>query len=194
MTPRNGCLKSDFTKSGPFMSKQRSLTWPQQIESVYRDQGRELWALFYAQCGDAESAYDALQEAFVRLHEQNGHSIQNCRAWLLRVGRNWLRDRARRQRIAARPVEHLEHIAGNHPEPPADLAKAELHHQVRTGLSELKEGDREVLVLRYSLNWSSHRIAEVLSTTASAVDMRLSRARKRLKEILEKAGVHHEHE
>ena len=173
------------------MAKQRSTGRPDEIEAVYNELSRELWALFYAQCGDAESAYDALQEAFVRLHEQNGHSIQNCRAWLLRVGRNWLRDRARRQRIAARPVEH---IAGNHPEPPADLAKAELHHQVRTGLSELKEGDREVLVLRYSLNWSSHRIAEVLSTTASAVDMRLSRARKRLKEILEKAGVHHEHE
>ena len=173
------------------MSNERPPEWPQEIELLYRNQGRELWALFYAQCSDAESAYDALQESFTRLHEHNGESIQNHRAWLLRVGRNWLRDVARRKRVAAKPTEHLEHIVGEEQGPENNLVLQELNDQVREMVSQLKEGDREVLVLRYSMNWSSHRIAEVLETTASAVDMRLSRARKRLGELLEKAGIRH---
>ncbi|GAB4150412.1 MAG: sigma-70 family RNA polymerase sigma factor [Planctomycetaceae bacterium] len=171
------------------MSQERLPEWPQEIEELYRNQGRELWALFYAQCGDADYAYDALQESFTRLQEQNGEPIQNQRAWLLRVGRNWLMDIARRKKIAARPTEHLDHLVGQEHSPETDLAHEELHAQVRAALSEMKEGDRQVLVLRYSLNWSSQRIAEVLETTASAVDMRLSRARKRLGELLEKAGI-----
>lgn len=174
------------------MSNSRSPDWPQEIEDTYRNQGRELWALFYAQCGDADDAYDALQESFTRLHEYNGEPVLNYRAWLLRVGRNWLRDVARRQKIAAKPTEHLESIAGEASEPADHLVHEELHDQVREAMASLKDSDREVLVLRYSLNWSSQRIAEVLSSSAPAIDMRLSRARKRLAEILENAGIRYE--
>lgn len=176
------------------MSEKRPIDWPQEIEAVYRDQGRELWALFYSQCSDADRAYDALQESFSRLceHENKGEKIVNHRAWLLQVGRNWLRDVARRQRVAAKPTEHLENIVSEYEEPAGSFVQEELRGQVRTALIELKPKDREVLILRYSLNWSSIRIAEVLETSAAAIDMRLSRARKRLGEILEKAGIRYE--
>lgn len=171
------------------MSAKRSRKWPEKIEKLYREQGRELWALFYAQCSDPERAYDALQESFTRLQEQNGKTIRDMRAWLLQVGRNWLRDVARRQKVAAKPTEHLDHLGNEQGDAYETLAREELRDEVRKAMSQLKSADREVLVLRYSLNWSSNRIAEVLETTSSAVDMRLSRARKRLAEILEKAGI-----
>lgn len=171
------------------MTTKRSNEWPEQIERLYREQGRELWALFYAHCSDAERAHDALQEAFTRLQEQNGEPIRDMRAWLLQVGRNWLRDVARRQKIAARSSEHLDLHAGEEGEPILSLVRQELQDEVRKAMDQLKEADREVLVLRYALNWSSHRIAETLNTSSSAVDMRLSRARKRLAEILERVGI-----
>lgn len=174
------------------MTKKRSPTWPEQIEAVYREQGRELWAMFYAQCSDPERASDALQESFTRLQEQNGAEIRDIRAWLLQVGRNWLRDVARRQKVAARPTEHLDYLSSGEEAADSALWGRELQDSVREALKQLKTADRQVLVLRYSLNWSSHRIAEVLETTSSAVDMRLSRARKRLAELLEKAGIPHE--
>lgn len=170
------------------MSAERSRKWPDEIEQLYKEQGRELWALFYAHCSDAERAYDALQEAFTRLQEQNGEPIRDMRAWLLQVGRNWLRDVARRKKVAARSTESLDYHSGGEAEPDVLLARQETQEKIRAALSQLKMADREVLVLRYSLNWSSQRMAEVLETTSSAVDMRLSRARKRLAEILEKAG------
>ena len=175
------------------MSNKRSSEWPDKIETVYREQGRELWALFYAQCSNAERASDALQESFVRLHQQrNGTPIRDMRAWLLQVGRNWLRDVARRHKVAAKSSENLDYLDDGKEEPADSFEREELRDTVRQGLAALKPTDREVLVLRYSLNWSSLRIANVLELTASAVDMRLSRARKRLAEILEKAGIPNE--
>lgn len=161
------------------------------VEQVYERLAHELWALLYAQCCDAERAYDALHEAFLRLQEQNGTPIRDERAWLLRVGRNWLRDVARRQRVAARSVPHLDHVPDSRAEPSSTVADDELHSRVRKGLTQLTSNDREVLVLRYSLGWSSARIAMVLDSTATAVDMRLSRARRRLADLLEQNGAGH---
>jgi RNA polymerase sigma factor CnrH len=175
------------------MSNRQTTEWSAKVEAVYRSQGRELWALFYAQCCDADRAYDALQEAFLRLQQQNGAPIRDERAWLLRVGRNWLRDVARRQKVAARPSEHLDSLAGSPADPSSLVGDRELQSRVREALDRLRTEDREVLVFRYALGWSSARIAEVLDTTASAVDMRLSRARRRLAELLEQMGLTDEH-
>jgi RNA polymerase sigma-70 factor (ECF subfamily) len=65
----------------------------------------------------------------------------------------------------------------------------ETQEQVRAALAGLKLEDREALVLRYSLDWSSARIADALGTTVQAVDMRLSRARRRLADVLKEKGV-----
>ena len=168
--------------------------WSARVEAVYRKQARELWALFYAQCSDADRAYDALQEAFLRLQQQNGTAIRDERAWLLRVGRNWLRDVARRQKVAARSSERLDILPSDGDDPFQSAAGGELQGQVRAALDRLREDDREVLVLRYALGWSSQRIATVLESSASAIDMRLSRARRRLAEIFTESGVSHDSE
>ena len=166
------------------MAKRQSSAWLAEVESLYRSQARELWALFYVQCSDRERAHDAVQEAFTRLQEQNGAPIRDKRAWLLQVGRNWLRDVARRQRVAARSVESLDYLTGTQQDPSSILEQDELHARVREALSRLRTEDREVLVLRYALDWSSHQIGTALNISSAAVDMRLSRARRRLAEVL----------
>ena len=170
------------------------VSWSEKVEAVYRSRARELWALFYAQCCDADRAYDALQEVFLRLQQQNGTPIRDERAWLLRVGRNWLRDVARRQKVAARASERLDILPSGGVDPLQTAAGEEIQGRVREALDQLREDDREVLVLRYALGWSSQRIASVLESSAPAVDMRLSRARKRLGELLTQSGVSHDTE
>lgn len=162
------------------------------IERMYKDQGRELWALFYAHCSDPERAYDALQESFLRLQAYQGEPIRDVRAWLLRVGRNWLRDVARRKASSTRLTDRLDEQASGPSEPNTILEIRELRDEVRRALAELKQEDREVLVLRYAMGWSSNKIAITLDSSSAAVDMRLSRARRRLAAILEEAGLTHE--
>ena len=61
-----------------------------EFEWLYDQHGREVWALAYARWMDADQATDIMQEAFLRLWKQweAGETIQNPRAWLLRVARN----------------------------------------------------------------------------------------------------------
>ncbi|WP_298866595.1 sigma-70 family RNA polymerase sigma factor [uncultured Gimesia sp.] len=174
------------------MPNKQAHEWSAEIEAVYLREGREIWALLYAQCSDSDRAYDALQEAFVRLQNQEVKSIRNIRAWVLTVAQNWLRDVARRQNHAARSADFLDNIVGQNSDPLDDLNKKERNSQIRQSLRQLRDEDREVLVLRYALGWSSKRMSIALDTSTSAIDMRLSRARKRLCEELQKVGIDHE--
>lgn len=174
------------------MPNKQAHEWSAEIEAVYLREGREIWALLYSQCSDADRAYDALQEAFVRLQKQEVKSIRNIRAWILTVAQNWLRDFARRQNHAAKPADFLDNIVGQNSDPTDDLGLKERNSQIRQSLQQLRAEDREVLVLRYALGWSSKRMSIALNTSTSAIDMRLSRARKHLCEELEKVGIDHE--
>lgn len=162
------------------------------LGTLYRDQSRELWAMFYAYCGNAERAQDAVHEAFLKLQSHSKEEIRDQRAWLLQVGRNWLRDQARRKVNSVIKTEKLDINPSQEAEPWVKLLGDEERGQIRSALQQLKEGDREVLILRYALNWSSQRIGETLDTSASAVDMRLSRARQRLAAELEQMGFHYD--
>jgi len=171
------------------MADEQAATWSSTVEAVYRSQSRELWAMFYAQCNNADLAYDALQESFARLQAYTGPELKDIRAWLIKVGRNWLRDVARHRKVAARSVDFLDETQGGAQEPGTVAAQSELNEQVRAGLDQLRSSDREILVLRYALGWPSQRIGRALELSTTAVDMRLSRARRRLAEILQQAGV-----
>jgi len=65
----------------------------------------------------------------------------------------------------------------------------ELHQQLREGLQEIAPQDREILTMRYALDYEVPDIAKALELQPSAVHMRLSRARVRLAEILKSMGV-----
>jgi RNA polymerase sigma-70 factor (ECF subfamily) len=69
---------------------------------------------------------------------------------------------------------------------PADpLQRIEEEDRVTKALRQLDEQSRAVVVLRYYENLGSAAIAELLGSTPTAVDMRLSRARRTLRELLD---------
>lgn len=164
-----------------------------QLDALYRTNSRELWAIFYSQCSDPERAYDAVQESFLKLHAYKGEAIRDPRAWLLRVGQNWLRDVARRKSSSCKLTSTLDEMINTERFEPEELmASDENRESVREALTMMIEDDRKVLVMKYSLNWSSAQMAKVMACTAAAIDMRLSRARRRLAELLEEQGYAHE--
>lgn len=164
----------------------------QIIGEYYRTHSRELWALFYAMCGDRERAYDAVQESFLRYYDYKGEPVRDLRAWLLRVGQNWLRDVARKKSNSCRLLSGLDDFAGKRDSPEELLMLSERQGQVRGALSGLHEDDRKVLVMKYSMDWSAAQIATVMDCSPAAIDMRLSRARRRLAEILMEQGFDYE--
>ncbi len=158
------------------------------LDALYREHSRELWAIFYSQCSDPERSYDAVQEAFLRLHSYSGEEIRDPRAWLLRVGQNWLRDVARRKSSSCKLTATLDELSNEKFAPEEILSSDENREAIRDALLLMLEDDRKVLVMKYSLSWSSAQMARVMDCTAAAIDMRLSRARRPLAELLEEQG------
>lgn len=156
-----------------------------RLDEIYRAHGSELWASFYALCHDRERAFDAVQEAFLRLQQQPDlTSIRYPRSWLQHVGRNWIRDAARKKKRAAVSNGYLNEIPDSKESVCQTLARSESNETVRLALAKLNELDRLALSLRYGMKWPATRIAETMETTAQAIDMRLCRARTRLRNIL----------
>jgi RNA polymerase sigma-70 factor (ECF subfamily) len=164
----------------------------EMIGQYFREHARELWAMFYAMCSDAERAYDAVQEAFLRYYDHHGEPVRDLRAWLLRVGQNWLRDVARKKSNSCRLLPGLDDLTGSRVSAEDILSLSERQEQLRTALRELNEDDRKVLVMKYSMDWSAAQMATVMDCSPAAIDMRLSRARRRLAEVLLEQGFEYE--
>ena len=170
-------------------TQNRTATTPEDhsvndVDAIYRSIGRQLRASFYAFCGDAERASDALQESFPRLQQQDLSTIRNPHSWLRRVGRNWLRDVARKTKRSALSEAHLSDCPDSRASASLPCERSETIETVRNALNHLCEPDRLALSLRYGMKWPASRIAETLGTTPQAIDMRLCRARHRLREVL----------
>ncbi len=163
-----------------------------RVAECYREHSQDLWTCFYRLCSDPERAWEAVQEAFLRFQGPAAHDIRDERAWLAHVGRNWLRDFSRRKQNSEVAAESLAGVASPTLDPVGSAVRHELREQVGVALAALRSDDREVLVLRYALGWSSARIAEVLGIQVAAVDMRLMRARQRMAIALEELGVNAE--
>jgi RNA polymerase sigma-70 factor (ECF subfamily) len=165
------------------------------FEALYQRHSREVWALAYARWMNADTAMDITQEAFLRLWKQwdNGEEILNPRAWLLRVARNLAEDHAKSafRRNGTHPPQTMNGVQAHDPAPLESLEREETFAQLREVLGQLAEADREILTLRYALDYNTGEIADLLAINATAVHMRLSRARQRLAERLKAEGVAH---
>jgi RNA polymerase sigma factor (sigma-70 family) len=152
---------------------------------------RTALAIAFSVCGgDAALAGDITQEAFLRAWRRLAELHDNARfaAWLCGIVRNLAID-ARRSNAGrkrrTRGEEHLEKtLAADADEPLAGLARAEQSQAIARAIEQLDEISRTVIVLRYYENVGSAEIAELIDSTPTAVNMRLSRARRALKDLL----------
>ncbi len=159
-----------------------------EFEALYQRHSRAVWAVAFARWLDADSAMDIAQEAFLRLWREweAGEEIQNPRAWLLRVARNLAEDYAKSsfRRNGTAPPEQFLGVRSLEPSPTEKLELAERNALVRATLEDLPPGDRDILTLKYAFDYETQEIAEILGIQATAVHMRLSRARQRMADRL----------
>jgi RNA polymerase sigma-70 factor (ECF subfamily) len=84
------------------------------------------------------------------------------------------------------PLQALaDRLAASGTSPSGRAVREELRQRVRQALGRLDEHDREVLLLRYFEQLSTHETAAVLGLTDSAVKSRLMRALVRLRDLVE---------
>jgi RNA polymerase sigma factor (sigma-70 family) len=167
---------------------------PAEFARLVAEQRERVWRVVYRLLGWGDEVEDVVQEVFVAaLRGAAGFRGEaDARTWLTAIAIRKCRTHVRKRRLRQRLLGWLSHK----PATSAAVSPAERHEEaerVRQAVRQLGVRDREVLVLRYLEQMSVKQMSTVLDLAVNAVEVRLTRARQRLKAVLQaqtgRAGV-----
>lgn len=147
-----------------------------------------LYRLAWSWCRDQHQAEDLVQEAMAKGLSKLDSLREESRlgVWLTRIMANLFRDQFRRQREeTGNDMEAVEEE--NTPERTVD--RDQLIERTREAIALLNEDQRQVVTLVDIAGFSYADTAKILDVPVGTVMSRLSRARGKLREILERSLI-----
>jgi len=143
--------------------------------------------------GNADDAQDAAQEAFLKCWRAR-HTvaeIQNLRAWIFRVGLNAAKDFQRSAwNRKSRPLpEDDVMMRGSEDGPGQSLEDQEALDRLRLAITELRQDEKEVFLLRQNGELTYEQIAEIRSAPVGTVKTQMRTALIKLRKVLNPSGL-----
>jgi RNA polymerase sigma factor (sigma-70 family) len=163
-----------------------AIDWPEAIGQ----HARWIRSVLRSRINDPHVVDDLFQEVSLAVLRQPSRPAdpQKVAPWLYRLAVRHAINHHRKTGRRKRLQERLENGAGTGQPGASDalewLVQTELNTAVRQALAELREQDREILVLKYTENWSYSDLARHLGATTGTIEYRLIRARKALRQQL----------
>jgi RNA polymerase sigma factor (sigma-70 family) len=147
--------------------------------------------------GDADEAYDVLQDAFVSaMANLNRYDpYRPFEAWLRRIALNKCRDRARREAVrrafglSRRGPEETESVADTAEGADDQLASTAALKSLEQAIAALPAALKEPLVLTALEGLSQKEAGDILGLSAKAVEVRVYRAKRQLAELIDRDSV-----
>ena len=137
---------------------------------------------------DESAADDLVQEAFMKIQENLGRvrDASKVSSWVFQIAHNLCQDHYRSQKKSSSYEEIHEGLV-NLQETPLQkkMEQGEMSQCVQEQLNLLPESLRSVLIFSDVMEFSQQEIADILGLTVENVKVRLHRARKKFKAILE---------
>ncbi|MFW5693117.1 MAG: RNA polymerase sigma factor [Thermoguttaceae bacterium] len=158
---------------------------------------RWLRTVIAARLGEPQAIDEVLQEVAVAAVEQKApiEDRKKIAPWLYRLAVTqsllYRRKMGRKRKLTDRYAERFrptEHDT-RETDPLGWLLAEERRAQVRQAMERLPKRDSEILMLKYTEDWSYKDLAEHLGVSESAIEARLHRARKRLRNQLDAENV-----
>jgi RNA polymerase sigma factor (sigma-70 family) len=139
---------------------------------------------------DSDAAEDAAQSAFIKAyHALNRFDRKRpFKPWLLQIVSNEARNM---RRSAARRTTLVESAGYNQDwdaaveSPESHAVRGEQSERLLEAISKLDDRDQNVLHLRYYMQLSEAEMSDAMAVRKGTVKSRLSRAQKRLKELID---------
>jgi RNA polymerase sigma-70 factor (ECF subfamily) len=151
--------------------------------ALYERYHSSMVALAYSMLADRDMAEDAAQEVFAIACRDIGSlkSKERFAAWLAGICRNVSRQMLRANKST--PVAPDDNPAAQSRDDTEDRREA-----IRRAVWNLRESERELIVMRYFDGFSQVQISEVLDISSQAVNGRLIRAKRKIAEHLKRNG------
>ncbi|MEK6246576.1 MAG: RNA polymerase sigma factor [Planctomycetales bacterium] len=164
-----------------------------QAELTQHD--RWLRNVVLARVGERQAVDDVMQEVSLAAIRQQAplRDPSKVGAWLYRLAVTksllYRRTMGRRRNLHKRYAERVE---SSHPGPPDPLGwmlDSERQGKIREAIMALSTKDKEILLLKYTENWTYQQLADRLEISNAAVESRLHRARARMRRQLARLNV-----
>ena len=154
----------------------------QQFDYVYNEYAKELFNIAYGYTHNRDDSIDIMQNAYVALLESNKtfESNEHIKYFLIRVTINESLDLLKSSH--KKNVIRNNDFVVNSPE----IKKEELPYDLSEIVNTLPEKYKTIIVLHYYDDMKIKDISSVLKISESAVKKRLERARRFIKETIER--------
>jgi RNA polymerase sigma factor (sigma-70 family) len=164
------------------------IDWPR----VLANHDRWLRTVVYARLGEPQAVDEVMQEVSLAAVRQKAPISDHSKvaAWLYRlaVTQSLLHRRklGRQRKLVDRYAQRSQpsECDWRQTDPLNWLISEERREKIRTAIKRLVRRDAEILLLKYTEDWSYQELAERLGISESAVEARLHRARQRLRSEL----------
>lgn len=158
-------------------------------QAVLAQHDRWLRAVVCARVGEPQAVDEVMQEVCLAAVAQRAPLMDPDKAapWLYRLAVTqsllYRRRQGRRRKLTGRYAQRLRPTEQDtrQPDPLGWLLAEERRRQVRAAMAQLPRRETEILLLKYTEDWSYRDLAQHLGISESAVEARLHRARKRLR-------------
>jgi RNA polymerase sigma-70 factor (ECF subfamily) len=151
------------------------------FETVVRAYANDVFRYLYWLCRDRSLAEDLSQETFTRAWAawDSQRDDKALKAWLFTIARNEHARTYEKKRLDIDPDVELDTLVSK------TTTDSALAIDVRRAFGLLPDAYREPLLLQVLGGLTSAEIATTINSTEEAVNMRLSRARKALRSLLD---------
>jgi RNA polymerase sigma-70 factor (ECF subfamily) len=180
---------STIASGGETAGRTGGATGAASFERAVSEHHAAIRKLVFRLLGWSSDAEDVLQDVYLKAWRSwdkfRGES--QARTWLTRIAINQCRSHQRRKQLGLGLLARLWSGVGS-PAAPAANQRAEQSEratQVRSAVQRLRPRDREIIVLHYLEELPVVEVAELLKVARGAVEVRLSRARKRLRSVMD---------
>ena len=160
------------------------IDWP----AVLAAHDRWLRTVVYARVGEVQAVDEVMQDVSLAAVRQQApiHDAEKVAPWLYRLAVMqsllYRRKQGRRRKLIDRYTQRNPPTdCDREPDPLDWLLAEERRRQIRVALGRLPRRDAEILLLKYTEDWSYNQLARHLGVSHSAVEARLHRARQRLR-------------
>ena len=180
--------RSKTPAPAPSTTVSAKIDWP----AVLAEHDRWLRTIVLARVGQPEAVDEVMQEVSMAAVRQKAPLADPTKVapWLYRLAVTqsllYRRKQGRRRNLTDRYAERNQpREQDNREQDPLGWLLADERRQlIRKAISSLPRRDAELLLLKYTEDWSYRELAEKLGITESAVEARLHRARAKLRKEL----------
>lgn len=164
------------------------IDWP----AVLAEHDRWLRTIVYARVGESQAVDEVMQEVSLAAVGQKAPLADHSKVapWLYRLAVTqsllYRRKQGRKRKLTENYAQRYQPSEGENREldPLGWLLADERRKLIRVALGRLPRRDAEILLLKYTEDWSYRELVEHMGVSQSAIESRLHRARGRLRNEL----------